>query len=338
MNFVKVVQKLNLIFLFGFFMITTSAYGLSDDDLRVDQETLIENGFKPSQEMYSVSIQAVSLYKAMQEKTYEGLVPTPDAQFYISGEKENSKFTAYYYRYKSREDATKSASFIKGLIWGETGRPTKMHPERIISLNNYIIIISSKSPGLFSELLLRKVLLTTPPPELIRVFQERLNCSERKSFELCEALTLFSQEETLPAKAGGPWLGITWEVDEQGKVTKRAIDVFEIRAEESAFKGYWFSIKPSNPDEEKELNEIISSHSQGQKVDLSEGLLSFLNGAYHKVAEPVVSNKKGRLFLFQSKAAMYIKRVTRGYVVIVTTEHLTGESMPFLIAFYPELK
>ena len=327
----------NLIIQLIIVLISCPLFALTVSDISISESTLMKYGFTPSKEKFTTSMQTILFYDMLKDGSYKELLPIPKSQFYISAIKGKSKSTIYYYEFKNFQDAKLALNFIKPLIWGSEKR-NKMHPERILHLNNFIVIISSSDSDLFSKLIFRKMAFLPVPDEQFPILIKRLNCKSNKLPTPCGILNSFSENKFLPLNPGGPYFGSAWNIDNQGNITKEFIEVLEIRQEKDTMKGYWFPIIPSNAEEEKQLKDILKQHSKGINVTLPKGLLSYLNGLFEKKANRLTIKSENNYFLPQKGNVAFLRQTNQGILLIVSGEHWIGEPTSFIIAFFPKIK
>lgn len=93
---------------------------------------------------YAVSMGARTLYEMINNSQLTALMSPPAKKLHQSVACGNDKGTVYYYEYSSTTDLDLARGFVEGLVWGKGGR-SSLHPERILSKENVLLVISSPS-------------------------------------------------------------------------------------------------------------------------------------------------------------------------------------------------
>ncbi|NDK55225.1 hypothetical protein [Pontibacter fetidus] len=130
-----------LIIILGLTISITKAQGI--DALKLSETELPAN-YKIADKLYCKSIQVATLYNSPQ--TYSFLLGNMVEKSFQSFESENEKGSVMFITFD--KDVSESDSFIEGLIWGSSGKPTKAHPEEFLAKGNTLVIWSfeRKSP------------------------------------------------------------------------------------------------------------------------------------------------------------------------------------------------
>jgi len=97
----------------------------------------IPAGYKASPKMLCKSVQAASFYA--QTDLYESMLGTVKNKAYQSFAFKGDKGTILYLEY---EEDFAGEAFLQGLLWGESDKPTKAHPEEYLIQGRYLIIWS----------------------------------------------------------------------------------------------------------------------------------------------------------------------------------------------------
>jgi hypothetical protein len=87
--------------------------------------------------MLCKSVQSASFYE--QTDIYENMLRTVKNKEYQSFESKGDKGTILYLEY---EEDFAGEAFLQGLLWGESNKPTKAHPEEYLIKGKYLIIWS----------------------------------------------------------------------------------------------------------------------------------------------------------------------------------------------------
>ncbi len=321
------------VFVFILIIFVCPVFALNENDVKIDEEDLKKLGLEILKDRYSVSIQAFTLYTQFEQKMLEKIVPIPQKQYFISTGVNKSKSTIYYYEFNSYKDAEGALNFIRPFIWG-SDKPSAMHPERIIHIDNYVIIISSPKENHFDYLLLKKIVYMPVPDELFLKLYNRMKCKTKNFDSPCGVLNTFIDKKNLAIKEAGPCFGEAWEVDKDGNVKKQFFEVIEIRKDNGSLKGYWTPIKPDNDTEKAQLLEILNNKKNGNTVKISNDLLSFLDSVYKKNSSEVILKDTNLSFMAQKGNVALIRKVDEGMILIVTSEHWVGKPVSFIVAYF----
>ncbi len=114
-------------------------------------------GFSQSNLIESIQIKPAEIsteYKLLEKLECQSiqsklLYENPDMYNFILGKTLNKKFQSFEYKgskgsilyFEFDKDPENAKGFIEGLLWGEK-KPTKAHPENIITKGNLMIILS----------------------------------------------------------------------------------------------------------------------------------------------------------------------------------------------------
>lgn len=100
-------------------------------------DTELPAGYKASPKMLCKSVQAFSFYE--QTGLYEHMLGAVKHKEYQSFESKGDKGTILYLEY---EEDFAGETFLQGLLWGESNKPTKAHPEEYLIQGKHLIIWS----------------------------------------------------------------------------------------------------------------------------------------------------------------------------------------------------
>lgn len=126
--------KLATVLLISLFTLTARGQDLQPIQL-TDAE--IPAGYKASPDMLCQSVQAASFYE--QTDIYESILGTVKNKAYQSFAAKGDKGTILYLEY---EEDFAGEAFLQGMLWGESNKPTKAHPEEYLIRGKYLIIWS----------------------------------------------------------------------------------------------------------------------------------------------------------------------------------------------------
>src|SRR4030042_1188156 len=121
-----------------FLLIAPASSGnLSIDDLKLPK-TDLPQGYDFGKEIMSISIQPCTFYEMPEQS---GVVPKPEKKDFQTLEFEGThRGSLLLFQYKDKHAAERVKSFLSGLLWGDQGGPTNMHPEEMYVFENIILI------------------------------------------------------------------------------------------------------------------------------------------------------------------------------------------------------
>lgn len=108
-----------------------SPLGLKPEQIPTECKTVDGN--------FPVDIQSAILWQ--KTDLYKGIMPTPVAKNAQSFVCQGNKGTIFLFQFASEADRKTAASFIKPLLWGESG-PTADHPELALEVGDVLTIVS----------------------------------------------------------------------------------------------------------------------------------------------------------------------------------------------------
>lgn len=115
---------------------TILSFGQNLADLKLTDKEMPE-GYTRSKKLQCKSIQAALLYEQIDLYTpILGQVKAKDFQTFKS---KNDQGSILYFEF---ENNVKLAEFLSGLLWGESDKPTKFHPEEFHVKKNLLIVWS----------------------------------------------------------------------------------------------------------------------------------------------------------------------------------------------------
>lgn len=311
----------------------TLLFALSEDDITISSSDIISKGGTLLNEMYAISPQAGLLYHEFEQDITKGLIEKPVKQFYISAIFDGAKSTIYYYKFSNHSEAKTASGYIMGLIWGAEGQ-TEHHPETIVICDNFVVVISSKSKQ-FLLLLWDKINHLQVPDALIEDLQKRLSSNNIDFDTPSGVLSSFLKHEYLPIEKGGPYFGQSWEVNEDGKINKTFIEVLKIKKVKNEYYALWTNFNIDNTNLAKQMNEIVVNRKKGDMAPISKELSEYLSKLFDDRATKVIT--KDTTYFVSEKGSMnvaQVQRVKEGYILLLTTEHWTGETGHYIIAYF----
>jgi hypothetical protein len=92
---------------------------------------------------FPVDIQTAILW----DKTdlYKSVMPLPASKNAQSFTCQGNKGTVYFFQFGNEADRKTAATFIKPLLWGESG-PTADHPEVVLEIGDVVSVVSFRRP------------------------------------------------------------------------------------------------------------------------------------------------------------------------------------------------
>jgi hypothetical protein len=112
---------------------TTAASTLGLKLEQIPTECKAVEGYFPSDIQTAILWQKTDLYKSV--------MPLPVSKNAQSFTCEGNKGTVYFFQFASEASRKTAATFIKPLLWGESG-PTAEHPELVLDLRDIVIVVS----------------------------------------------------------------------------------------------------------------------------------------------------------------------------------------------------
>ncbi len=102
---------------------------LTEDDMR---------GYETQYIQHFYSMQQVSFYQS--QEIYEAVLPKLKERYTQSVCRGETEGTIFYYYFDGKIESKKT--FLKGLFYGEDGKPSKEHPETFICKGNLLVVFS----------------------------------------------------------------------------------------------------------------------------------------------------------------------------------------------------
>ena len=317
-----------------FFLGTTSSlFALTSVDVTPRATELLKAGCRPVSKRIAVSPGTAEMFR------YEFKTPLPAtrAKFAVSAACKEGTATAYFFEYSSNKKARKAFIFGRSKIWEGYSR-TAEKPERLYLFNNYFIVVSSPdAPHGLDQLIVKKIALAPIDDETIRKMMKRLKCGQGSAFyETCKALRLFRGSVSTNFRINGYRMGRVREFGPRGGT--RILHLIGYVSEGgSPRSGYISPINPENEDEKKQLRELHANLKTGTPVTISAGLRKFLTDTRAKMSRPVRSMDtfhimEGIRFIF------HVRNVRGKFVVIATSEHITGIPSGMIVGILRPLK
>jgi hypothetical protein len=95
---------------------------------------------------FPIDIQTAILWQ--KTELYKSVMPLPVSKNAQSFTCQGNKGTVYFFQFGSEADRKTAATFIKPLLWGESG-PTPDHPELVLEVGDVVSVVSfRKTPKL----------------------------------------------------------------------------------------------------------------------------------------------------------------------------------------------
>lgn len=322
------------VLLSSFLLFSSHALAGSEEDIAVTAGEITAAGCTASEQKFAVSMQALSFFEMNAKGNLKGVSPNPQQQRFLSAQCGKEGATIYYYTYKDRSEARTALVFAESFIWGPGGR-SKMHPEAILLIDRQLVVLSAQPQHPLGTLLARKVAYLTVPDAVLQTISQRLKCASSSDFDSpCGVLQAFLGKESLPLDAGGPYFGMAWDIDAQGKVIRDNFEAIELWKKGSETWGYWMPIRPDNPKEKDEMLSFIATLKKGQKLALPKDFRDFLDGMQKKLANPLIVRNGNNYFLKFENHVAWLKRTSSGIVLISTREHISGKPGTVIMAYF----
>ena len=133
------------------FFLVQHLYGQSLDSLKLKKEDL-PNGYSLTSELKCKSIQACSFYNS--STIYNSILGKVKYKTIQNFKGKSDDGTIMYFEYETKFEGEE---FLKGLLWGESSKPTKEHPEEYLIRDNILIVWSFKPTSVLKKLSQEKI-------------------------------------------------------------------------------------------------------------------------------------------------------------------------------------
>jgi len=133
------------------FLISSNLFSQSLDKLKISSEEL-PKGYTLTEETQCQAIQACLFYK--QTNVYSSFLGKVKSQDIQNFESKNDSGSIMYFEF---EKDFEGEGFLKGLLWGQSDKPTKAHPEEIIIKGKILIVYSFKQESDLKKLSQAKI-------------------------------------------------------------------------------------------------------------------------------------------------------------------------------------
>lgn len=247
------------------------------------------------------------------------------------------KTTVYYYEYASKEDLEKHLPMIKDILWGDIG-PTVMHPELILDMDNVLVVISSREPEFFANLLAHRISFPDLADSVVDERLRGLGCGSKKEAlaELCSALRDFRNgvmPEALLEKEALLY-GHSWEVSAEGHPVHPMFEALYVgQLPDSGLVASFGGARPENALEQAQLMRQIEAQATGGTTDASEPLLAFIRTAFGNTRARVQKTGARSLAFIGMGSRVYLRRF--GSHVILMTDFMDHtRNPPFIVATF----
>ena len=131
-------MKRTIYFFTTLFLISSNLFSQSLENLKISNEELPKE-YRLTEETQCQAIQACVFYK--QPDIYSSFLGKVKSKEIQNFESKNDSGSIMYFEF---EKDFKGEGFLQGLLWGESDKPTKAHPEEIITKGKFLIIYSFK--------------------------------------------------------------------------------------------------------------------------------------------------------------------------------------------------
>jgi hypothetical protein len=320
---------------------TSLAWPLSLEDVMIDDSEVGDVCDKIEGE-YPVSIQpGVQFRMAGDGEAGVAIYGDPKEKQYQSFSCGGTQATVYYYEYGSPEDLERHLDGIKMVLWGERG-PTRLHPELVLEIDNILVVISSRSPDFFANLLSHRM---TFPDLGDRAVEDRLHAlrcgsGESTSSDLCSALRDFKNGAMPEDLLGKEVLlfGRSWEVSKDARFGPARFEALYVgQTPQRATVASFGAIEPENDDERAQILMQMKAQAAGEVAEAAEPLLAFARDAFGGTKAQARRAGDRSLAFIGMGNRIYLRR--SGTRIILTTDLMHhGKDRPFVVAVFTCLR
>ena len=314
------------------------AWSLTFDEILIDKDE-VGGVCEFVEGEHPVSVQAgVQFQMAGKDEAGISLYGNPKQKQFQSLECGTSKATVYYYEFPGKGDLDKRLAGIKRALWGEQG-PTPMHPEQVMTLDSFLIVVSSREPDFFVTLLSHRSRFPNIENSVLDERLTRMRCDakkEEKPEALCQALRDFKIGTTPNELVGRESLlvGQAWEVGQSGRPEAPLFEALYVgRLDDGTSVASFTPIEPENDDERKQIQSQMEAQRSGKRAENVEGLMAFLRDALGQTrARARMAGGRSLAFL-GSGNRIYLRR--QGPRLILTTNLMhPAKDAPFVVATF----
>ncbi|HEU5181343.1 MAG TPA: hypothetical protein VFW45_11150 [Candidatus Polarisedimenticolia bacterium] len=321
------------------FLAPTLAHALTFDELLIDKDEV--NGVCEFIEgEHPVSIQA-SVQFDMSGKDEAGitLYGNPKQKQFQSLSCGETNATVYYYEFPEQDDLARRLPALKKALWGEEG-PSPMHPEQVLTMDQYLIVVSSRKPEFLVALLSHRTRFPNVENNLLDERLTRMHCDPKnkkeKPEEPCRWLNEFKSGVIPPDLRGREvlLLGQSWNVGEDGHAQAPQFEALYVgRLPDGTTVASFTSIAPENEDERKQILAQMEAQKTGKPAETGAELRSFLmEGLASTKARARESGGRSLAFLANGNR-VYLRR--EGPRIILTTNLMNpAKNAPFVVATF----
>jgi len=311
-------------------LMSSPVFSLTIQDVLNRPEELKEAGCSEIAEARSTSVQASLLFESY--ATYRGMIPEPERKIARGVLCGNVRGVIYYYQYQNASDRDRASNFIRPLIWGGD-HPTPMHPERIMTASNLLVIISMQGNASITEAVNDRLFYRDYLPETLTALSARFHCTGKEEVNSpCGVIAGFAGGAVLREET--PYsFGQSWEVSATGQVTREFYEVIRIRKSESTLTAQWLPVTPDDDSEKAMLESLLQAGKQGKPAQIPGPLLAFLdsNAGRNRIETRFIGNS---LMLLKEGNIAFVRRSGNCIFLIVTMEHWTGLPSTCILAYF----
>jgi hypothetical protein len=314
------------------------ARSLTFDELLIDKDE-VSGVCEFTEGEHPVSAQAgVQFDMAGKDEAGISLYGNPKQKQFQSLECGAAKATIYYYEFPGKEDLDKRLPGIKSVLWGEQG-PTAMHPEQVMTLDRFLMVVSSREPDFFVTLLSHRSRFPNIENSVLDERLTRMHCDSKKGEKpeaLCQALRDF-KIGTTPSELLGKGtllIGQAWEVGQSGRPAAPLFEALYIgRLDDGTSVASFTPIVPENDDERKQIQSQMETQRTGKRAENAEELRGFLMETLGQTRARATQAGGRSLAFLGSGNRIYLRR--QGPRLILTTNLMhPAKDAPFVVATF----
>lgn len=227
-------------------------------------------------------------------------------------------------------------SFIRSVLWGGS-KPTRLHPERIVEVDNVLAVVSSPKPDFLTSLLEHRKVFPDVSDKVVKKYMNRLGCKKPtgQTSNACEALNDFLSGTFDPQSVPLPFLrfGSFWEVNGKTIGDSGYEVLYMDRTDRDLIVASFGSIAPDNTEEEEQIVDQIDAQSRGEQAANAGPSIQFAMEKWGSTqARGTLAGGRTLAFLGQA-LRVYVRRADDRWILITGHPHDPSAGSYVLAAF-----